>query len=88
MSHIKKVHQENKVKKKKNIIPNPGYACGEVHFYNDCSYKNKECFRCKKKGYKKTYFMTKVKRRVNNYVKVTNVDKSPGRNIRVLYGWV
>ena len=44
--HIKKVHQENKVKRK-IITLNPCYTCEELHFYNDHPYKNKECFCCK-----------------------------------------
>ena len=38
----------------------------------------------KKREHKKTHCKTKIKitKTVNNYVKVTNVDKSAGRNIR------
>ena len=78
ISHIKKVCQENKVKKK-DITSNP---CGELHFYNDSPYKNKERFCSIKKEHKKTHCMTKVEKRVNNYIKVTNVDESADQNIR------
>ena len=47
MSLIKKVHKENKMEKEKNIASNPCYACGELHFYNDCP-KTKNIFAAKK----------------------------------------
>ena len=46
LSHINKYVK--KIKGRKNITPNPCYAYGKLDFYNDCPYKNKECFRCKK----------------------------------------
>ena len=58
VSHMWKVHK-NKVKKK-NTIPNPCYACGKLHFYNNCPYKNKGFF-VTKKGHKKTHSKIKIK---------------------------
>ena len=51
MLHIKKAHQENKVKKKKLLLTR--YACGELHFYNNCPYKINIFIGEKKKKKKK-----------------------------------
>ena len=39
-------------------------------------------FSLGKKGYKKTHSKTKIKEKLNNYVKVSTLDESTGPNMR------
>ena len=53
---------------------------GPLHWYKDCTFRNKKCFIFNRVGYKSSYYQSKNK--TNCYVKNTKLDEQDGANTR------
>ena len=71
----------NETKKKQNNLPSyPCSRCGALHWYKDCTFRNKKCFICNRVGHKSSH--CRYKNKTSSYIKNTKSDKLDGANTR------
>ena len=72
----KKFNSPPSNRRKGNFPPSPCYGCGQLHWYEDCEFKNKKCDKCLTFGHRASH--CRKNRARKSYVKTTRLDGEDG----------